>query len=430
MDAAMNLKMPQPSFSLRVHKHTPRTVLERSMEIVRTGIGMPAFFNDEALIPTVMDTGASMEEARNYAIVSCVEPQVPGKTEGYDAGGFLNLAKVVEIVVNNGKDPRTELTLGLRTGEVESFRSFQEFFAAYQAQLEHFVKLQVQGDNIIDTIHGIHAPMPFRALFIQDCLARAKTLEQGGATYNLTACNPVGLANAADSLQVIRKLAFEDKTASLREIRDALLDNFAGHEMLRQRCINDVNKYGNDCDDVDNMADETAAVFFAAYKKYKNPRGGKFHPGLQSSSTHALFIDAAGPTPDGRKYRDLLADGGVSAAQGRDLRGPTALIRSVAKLDHNSATNGTLLNIRFHPSALEGKHGASNIIALLRTYFDMGGHHVQFSCTDSEMLRDAQQNPENYPSLVVRVAGFSVLFNAIDKALQDDIINRTEHQFV
>ena len=429
IDAVHNLTLPQPSLSLRVHRRTPAALLERGMQVARTGIGMPAFFNDEALIPTVMDTGASLVDARNYGIVSCTEPQVPGKTEGYDAGGFLNIAKVIEIVLNNGVDPRTGHCLGLKTGEPESFETFEDFFAAYQKQIDYFAKLQVRGDNIIDRIHGEHTPMPLRALFVQNCLSRAKVIEQGGANYNYTACNPVGLANAADSLEVVRKFVYEDKRISLREMCQVLLENYEGHEVLRSQFINDANKYGNDCDNVDDMAAKIAGAFAAAYKKYRNPRGGKFHSGLQSASTHALFVDASGPTPDGRAYRDLLADGGVSAAQGRDLSGPTALIKSVSKLDHNAATNGTLLNVKFHPSAVEGAQGTSNMIALLKSYFEMGGHHMQISCVDSEMLRDAQKNPESYPSLVVRVAGFSVLFTSIDKTLQDDIINRTEQKF-
>ena len=429
IDAMAAIQQPQPSFSVRVHHRTPQEVLRRSMEIVRTGIGMPAFFNDDVLIPTVMDTGASLEEARNYGIVSCVEPQVPGKTEGYDAGGFLNISKVIEIVLNNGVDPRTGKKLGLETGTAEQLTSYEAFFQAYCRQVEYFAKMQVEGDNIIDVVHAQYTPMPFRAAFIQNCLERGKVVEKGGAKYNFTACNPVGLANAADSLMVIKKMVYEEKTLTLSQLRDALLANFEGYEVLRQRCIHDVPKYGNDCDEVDYLADEVAQSFFRAYKRYCNPRGGRFHPGLQSSSTHALFVDAAGPTPDGRVYHDLLADGGVSAAQGKDVHGPTALIKSVAKLDHCSATNGTLLNIKFHPSAVEGERGENNIIALLRTYFSMGGHHVQMTCQDSKMLRDAQKHPENYESLVVRVAGFSVLFNAIDKTLQDDIINRTEQKF-
>ena len=426
IDAMAAVQLPQPSFSVRVHKRTPREVLSRSMNIVRTGIGMPAYFNDEVLIPTVMDTGASLEEARDYGIVSCVEPQVPGKTEGYDAGGFLNISKVIEITLNNGVDPRTGKKLGLETGRAEDMESYEQFFDAYCQQVEYFAKMQVEGDNVIDAMHARHTPMPFRSIFIQNCLERAKVVEEGGAKYNFTACNPVGLANAADSMMVVKKMVYEDKKLTLAQMRDVLLANYEGYETLRQQFINDVPKYGNDNDEVDYMAEEVAQRFFQAYKKYRNPRGGRFHPGLQSSSTHALFVDAAGPTPDGRVYHDLLADGGVSAAQGKDKNGPTALIKSVAKLDHCSATNGTLLNIKFHPSAIEGEKGKGNMIALLKTYFDMGGHHVQLTCQDSKMLRDAQKHPENYESLVVRVAGFSVLFNAIDKTLQEDIINRTE----
>ena len=425
-DATRNLQLPQPSFSVRVHRFSPRELLRRSIDIVRTGVGMPAFFNDDALVPTIMDLGVCLKEARDYGIVSCVEPQVPGKTEGYDAGGFLNISKVIEITLNNGTDPRTGLKLGLETGEADSFTSFDDFMDAYNKQVEHFAKLQVQADNVIDMIHGQWTPMPFRCLFVHDCLERGKVIETGGAVHNYTACNPVGLANAADSMAVLKKLVFETKEVPLAVMRDALNANFEGHEELRQRCINGVEKYGNDHDFVDNLAFEVANAFFKAYTKYRNPRGGRYHPGLQSASTHALFVDAAGATPDGRVVRDLLADGGVSAAQGRDKKGPTALINSVAKLDHYSATNGTLLNIKFHPSAVEGEAGCNNLLALLRTFFDRGGHHVQFNCTDSKMLRDAQANPEKYPSLVVRVAGFSVLFSSIDKTLQDDIINRTE----
>jgi len=430
IEVTKELKLPQPSLSVRIHKNTPGEMFDKSVELIKTGLGMPAFFNDEAIITTILPLGMTLEEARNYGIVSCVELQVPGKTEGYDAGGFLNIAKTIELTLNNGRDPKTGQKLGLETGEAETFNSYQEFFQAYKQQIEYFCRLQVIGNNVIDVVHGELTPMPFRALFVQDCLAKGKVIEQGGAKYNYTLCNPVGVANAADSMAVIKKFVFEEKKLTLKEMRDMLNKDFEGYEEIRQMFINGAPKYGNDDDYVDEIAKDITNAFFNAYVKYRNPRGGVFHPGLQSSSAHALFVDAVGSTPDGRTRKDLLADGGVSAAQGRDINGPTALIKSVAKLDHYKATGGTLLNIKFHPSALEGSSGRENVIALIKTYFEMGGHHIQCNCISSDMLKAAQKEPDKYPTLVVRVAGFSVLFNSIDKTLQDDIINRTEQMFM
>ncbi len=427
LEATRRTRLPQPSLSVRVHAGSPPPFLKAAAALAREGLGMPAFFNDEIIVPLLQRMGAGLEEARGYAEVGCVEPQVPGRTNGYYPAGFLNLGKVVSLALHNGTDPVSGRQLGPRDAAFGGFARYEDVRAALDRQLEHFIRLLVAADNVLDAAHGALAPNPFVSLVVDDCLTRGLCYEEGGAVHNYTAPNSVGLANAADALMAVKRLVFQERKVGMPELLQALAEDFAGREALRQMLLHKAPKYGNDEDEVDAIARELASQILRGFKRFRNVRGGRFEPGLQSISAHALFRDAVGATPDGRTARMLLADGGISPAQGRDRRGPTAVVKSAAKLDHLESSNGTLLNIKLSPQSVAGETGLENLAALIRTYFQLGGQHVQFNIVSSDVLREAQAHPEEHRDLVVRVAGFSVLFTTIDRVLQEDIIERTEH---
>jgi len=428
LDATRRTRLPQPSLSVRIHGGSPPEFLRSAGDLARDGLGLPAFFNDEAIIPVLQHMGVPLAEARGYAEVGCVEPQVPGRTNGYYPAGFLNLGKLLSLTLHNGTDPVTGERLGVVDPDFRGFGTYEDVVAALDRQLAHVIRLIVIGDNILDDLHAQLAPNPFVSLFVDDCMARGLAYEQGGAVYNYTGPNSVGLANVADALMAIKRLVFEERRVTMEALLAMLDEDFAGHERARLLLLNRAPKFGNDHEEVDGIARALSARILKAFKQYRNPRGGRYEPGLQSISAHALFRDAVAATPDGRTARMLLADGGISPAQGRDRRGPTAVIRSAARLDHREASNGTLLNIKLSPQSVAGEPGLENLVALIRTYFQLGGQHVQFNVIDSAILRDAQRHPEQYGDLVVRVAGFSVLFTTIDRLLQEDIIERTEHR--
>lgn len=428
LEATRRTRLPQPSLSVRIHHGTPPEFLRAAADLAREGLGLPAFFNDEAVIPVLQNMGVPLDEARGYAEVGCVEPQVPGRTNGYYPAGFLNLGKLLTLALHNGIDPLTGERLGPADPAFEGFTRYEDVVGALDRQLDFVIRLMVTGDNILDDLHGTLAPNPFVSLLVDDCLARGLAYEQGGAIYNYTGPNTVGLANVADALMAIKRLVFEERRVEMDALLAMLDQDFSGGEGMRLLLLNRAPKFGNDHEEVDEIARALATRILKGFKQYRNLRGGRYEPGLQSISAHALFRDAVAATPDGRTAEMLLADGGISPAQGRDRRGPTAVIRSAARLDHREASNGTLLNIKLSPQSVAGTAGLENLAALIRTYFQLGGQHVQFNVINSDVLRAAQRHPEQYRDLVVRVAGFSVLFTTIDRVLQEDIIERTEHR--
>lgn len=437
LEATAHVRMPQPSISIRVWNKTPEDLLLKAAEVSRIGLGMPAYYNDEVIIPALVNRGLTLEDARDYGIIGCVEPQKMGKTEGWHDAAFFNMAKVLELTIYNGECPNdctkcsvkcSTKQLGPKTGEFTSFKTFDEFMEAFRQQMAYFVKLLVIADNAVDLAHAQKAPLPFLSSMVADCIKRGKSLGEGGAIYNFTGPQGVGVANVGDSLAALKYLVYEQKVISPVELKEALQKNFEGKEDLRQILLTRAPKYGNDDDSVDLLAREAALIYCREVEKYTNPRGGRFQPGLYPVSANVPLGAATGATPDGRLAGTPLADG-VSPASGRDLKGPTAAVTSVAKLDHHIASNGTLLNQKFHPAALAGESGLRNLASLVRTFFDQKGLHVQFNVVSKETLLDAQRNPERYRSLVVRVAGYSAFFTALDKAIQDDIIARTEHSF-
>ena len=474
IEASFHVFLPQPSLSIRVWNGSPYDLLIRAAELTRTGIGLPAYYNDEVIIPALMSRGVVLEDARNYNIIGCVEPQVSGKTNGWHDAAFYNMCRPLELVFSRGVDCGEQI--GPRTPDVESMKTFEEFVDAYKTQMDYFIRLMVNADNAIDQAHAERMPLPFLASMVDDCIKRGKTCEQGGSVYNFTGPQGFGIANVADSLFAIKKLVFEEKKVSMAEYKKALMFNYGQEvsplivaqiagQVARQMTekglkptsdavskvtqniireavttedkkkfeqllsmIEEVDKFGNDEEEVDLLAREAAYTYTKPLLQYRNPRGGMFHAGLYPVSANVPLGAQTGATPDGRLAGVPVADG-VSPSAGKDINGPTAAANSVSKLDHGIASNGTLYNQKFHPSALSGEKGLDNFVNMIRSYFDRKGSHVQFNVVSRDTLLDAQKHPENYKHLVVRVAGYSALFTTLSKSLQDDIIRRTEQGF-
>ncbi len=471
IEACMHVMLPQPSFSVRVWNGTPHEFLIKAGELTRTGIGLPAYYNDEVIIPALINRGLTMEDARDYNIIGCVEPQKSGKTDGWHDAAFFNMCRPLELVFSNGMDEGCQV--GHKTGELPEFKTFDDFFNAYKAQTEDMIELMVNADNAIDLAHAERCPLPFLSSMVEDCIGRGKSVQNGGAVYNFTGPQGFGVANMADSMYVIKKLVYDERKFTLCELKEALAENYGKEtsdkytektavEVLKRMTdsgveINDevvasvikeikkgscsaekkekyarmlemidaVPKFGNDNEEVDALAREVAYTYTRPVEKYKNPRGGRYQAGLYPVSANVPLGEQTGATPDGRLAHTPVADG-VSPSAGKDINGPTASANSVSRLDHYIASNGTLFNMKFHPSALAGRSGLEGFVSLVRGYFDQKGSHMQFNVVSRETLRDAQKNPDKYRSLVVRVAGYSALFTTLSKSLQDDIINRTE----
>ena len=471
IQACHHVFLPQPSFSVRVWNGSPHEFLIKAAELTRTGIGLPAYYNDEVIIPALMSRGLTLQDAREYNIIGCVEPQKAGKTNGWHDAAFFNMCRPLELVFTNGMDKGAQV--GPQTGDVEKMATFEEFYRAYKIQMEYAVKLMVNADNAIDMAHAERCPLPFLASMVDDCMKSGKTMEEGGAIYNFSGPQGFGIANVADSLYVVKKLVYEEKKLTMKELKTALLTNygkglaaedvtFMVSEVVRTmkeagqnvgaaeietitktvvaasespqvkadgerilKLIEEVPKFGNDIPEVDAFAREAAYTYTKQVERYFNPRGGRFQAGLYPVSANVPLGAQTGATPDGRLAHTPVADG-VSPTSGKDVNGPTAAANSVARLDHYIASNGTLFNQKFHPSALSGRKGLENFVGLIRSYFDQKGAHVQFNVVDRQTLLDAQAHPEKYKHLVVRVAGYSALFTTLSKSLQDDIIRRTE----
>ena len=427
LEATAHTKLPQPSISIRSWNGSPNELMIKAAEVSRIGLGMPAYYNDEVIVPALVSRGLTVADARDYGVIGCVEPQKGGKTEGWHDAAFFNMVKVLELVVHNGSLEGERITP--ETGEFTSFSSFQEILDAYQKQMEYCVNFLCNADNSVDVAHGARAPLPFVSSMVSDCIGRGKSIQNGGAIYNFTGPQGVGVANVGDSLMSIKELVFDKKKYTLAQIKQGMIDNFEGEsykEMLED--MEKVPKFGNDIFETDELAKFGALVYCKEVEKYENPRHGTFQPGLYPVSANVPMGAATGATPDGRRAGEPLADG-VSPVSGRDVNGPTAAANSVAHLDHMIASNGTLFNQKFHPSALSGREGLEKLSALVLGFFDKKGMHVQYNIVGRETLLDAQKNPDKYKTLVVRVAGYSAHFTSLDKTLQDDIIERTEQVF-
>ena len=471
IQATMHVLLPQPSFSVRVWNGTPHEFMIKAAELTRTGVGLPAYYNDEVIIPSLLSRGLTIEDARDYNIIGCVEPQKSGKTDGWHDAAFFNMCRPLELVFSDGYDDGE--FIGVHTGDVTKMKTFEEFYDAYKAQNNYMLKLLVNADNAIDVAHGERCPLPFQSCMVEDCIGKGKSLQEGGAVYNFTGPQGFGVANMADSLYAVKTLVYDQKKITMAELKDALDHNFGedipdkiasaktqkaiaklaaegkniteamivetynkiktlGMQSFQRtkyrkvrEMIDAIPKFGNDIAEIDAFARDVAYTYTRPLETFKNPRGGIYQAGLYPVSANVPLGAQTGATPDGRLAYTPVADG-VSPSAGKDTHGPTSSANSVSKLDHGIASNGTLFNMKFHPSALEGRSGLESFVALIRAYFDQKGSHMQFNVVSRETLRDAQAHPEKYKSLVVRVAGYSALFTTLSKSLQDDIINRTE----
>ncbi len=425
LEVVDEMRLLQPSSNLQLSKKSPDRFLKRGIEIIRKGWGQPSIFNADMVVEELLRQGKSIEDARCGGTSGCVETGAFGR-EAYILTGYFNLTKVLEITLNNGLDPRTGKRLGLETGEPRNFISFDELFAAYRKQLHRFIDIKVRGNNIIERIYARQMPAPFLSLLIEDCIAKGKDYNDGGPRYNTTYIMAVGPGSCTDSLAAIRCHVFDRKDVGMAEILDALAANFEGHERTRQVLLNKTPKYGNDDEYADAILTELFNAFYAEVNGRKNTKGGSYRVNYLSTTCHVYFGSVTGATPDGRKAYEPLSDG-ISPVQGADRRGPTAVLKSAARMDH-ARTGGTLLNQKFTPQLLEGEEGIDKLTHLVRSYFKLDGHHIQFNVITAETLRAAQQNPEKYRDLIVRVAGYSDYFCDLTTALQNEIIARTEHQ--
>jgi pyruvate formate-lyase/glycerol dehydratase family glycyl radical enzyme len=428
--AQADLGLTQPNLSVRVHAGSPQELLEASAFVVSKGSGMPQLFNDEVIVPGQVNRGLPLEEARNYAVVGCVELSTPGKALGWSDASMFNLTRVLELTLYGGKDPQSGQQIGLETTPLDQMQSFGELEAAYDAQLAHFVALMVRGCNVVDGIHAEVLPSPFLSLLIADCIERGVDVTAGGARYNFSGVQGVQIANVADSLAAVREAVFDGKWVAAGELLDALRSDFAGRDVLRQRLINRVPKYGNDDERVDQYASRWGDRYCDLVEQYSTIRGGVYQPGFYTVSAHVPMGANVGATPDGRHAGTPLADGGLSPTAGRDRRGATAVLHSVSKLDLKLASNGTLLNMKFLPAFFDGDEALAKFAQLLRGFTALHIPHVQFNVVSADTLRQAQANPDEFRSLVVRVAGYSAYFTELDKELQDEIIRRTAFEGV
>jgi pyruvate formate-lyase/glycerol dehydratase family glycyl radical enzyme len=425
LDVIEEMRLLQPSSMIQVSKKNPDQFIRRALKIIKTGFGQPSIFNTDAIIQELTRQGKSIIDARKGGASGCVESGAFG-TEAYILTGYFNLTKVLEITLHNGYDPRTKKKIGLETGDVNTFRSFEELMLAFEMQLNHFINIKLEGNNIIARIYADYMPVPFLSLFIDDCIANGKDYNAGGARYNTSYVQGVGIGSITDSLASIKYHIFTKKDLIFPELMKVLGKNFEGYDDILHDLIYETPKYGNDDDFADDITREVFEVYFRAVDGRMSSRGGVHRVNLLPTTSHVYFGSVIGATPDGRKASEPLSEG-ISPVQGADIKGPTAVIKSASKLDH-LRTGGTLLNLKFTPKLLADDQGIERVKDLVRAYFRLDGHHIQFNVVNADTLRDAQKHPEKYRDLIVRVAGYSDYFNDLGEDLQNEIIRRTEHE--
>jgi formate C-acetyltransferase len=425
LEATANMHVTQPTVSFRWHKNTPKKMKHKVANVISKGLGMPGLFNDEIIIPMMIRKGTDEEEAYDYSILGCVEPIIAGKSDPRPNIGYVNLLKILEITLNNGKDPETNWQVGLQTGDPRNFENFDDLWKAYVAQIDYAIHLLTKADKVAADVLAQEKATPFISALLQDCLSKGQTMQEGGAKYNSGGIMGVGIAMVADSLSMLRKHVFEENTLTMTEMLDALSSDYEGYENLRIRLENDPDKYGNDIERVDILARDAGRAFCRSIQSRMTTRDGPYHGALFSVSMYIPQGENVGATPDGRCSGLMLSDG-VSPAHNRDVNGPTAAMESVARLDHGLCYNGTLYNMKFIPKTFESREGRSAFISMIDAYFKLGGLHIQFNVVSRETLEDAIVNPLQHRDLIVRVAGYSAYFIELDPFVQKEVINRTE----
>ena len=424
LDALEHTKLPQPQLSAQISTKTPPKFLRRCCEIIRYGMGMPALFNSDLIVLGMVNRGKSLADARRGSINGCVSPYCDGRDRAASTG-YFNLTKTLELALNNGVDRLTGEQIGPSTGDAGSFLTFEDFMAAFKAQITHFVGLKVKYDNIVRDIYATYCPVPFTSALMDDCIDKAVDWHQGGARYNQAVISGVGVGTVADSLSAIKKHVFEDRKYSPADLNKALDDDFNDHEAALRDFLEHTPHYGNDNDEADSLALLGQRLFCGEVEKHRDIQGAHYFVDLLPTTAHIALGRLTGATPDGRRAGHWLSEG-VSPVQGHDRNGPTAAAKSVAKLDH-ARCNGTLFNMKFNPQCLRTDEDLQKLADLIRGYFDLGGFHVQLNIIDKETLREAQKYPENFRNLIVRVAGYSDYFILLSRDIQEEIISRTEH---
>ena len=426
LDCMDEMKLLQPSSNVQISKKTPMKLLKRACEISRKGWGQPAFYNTEAIIKELLNAGKSIEDARRGGTSGCVETGAFGN-EAYILTGYFNLPKILEITLHNGFDPVSKKQLGLQTGEATDFHSYEELFEAYKKQVEYFADIKMEGSNIIEKIYAEYMPAPFLSVITNDCISNGKDYNAGGARYNINYLQGVGIGTITDSLTAIKYNVFDEKKFTMEELMEAMEHNFEGYEKIANLVRNKTPKYGNDDDYADDVMQAVFDFYYHTVTGRPNMKGGTYRINMLPTTCHVYFGEVMLASPNGRLAHKPVSEG-ISPEKGADICGPTAVVKSASKMDH-VRTGGTLLNQKFTPSVVAGEEGLTQMANLVRSYFNMDGHHIQFNVIDRQTLIDAQNNPEEYKDLIVRVAGYSDHFRNLSKALQDEIIERTEQSF-
>lgn len=427
IQAQEDIGLPQPNLSVRLFEHTDQALLTHAVKCVSKGSGMPQFFNDKAIVSPLMDLGISKQDALNYAIVGCVELTTHGNNLGWSDAAMFNMNKVLELTLNHGKCLLTGKQMGPDLGSLSTYASFSDLEAAYQKMMDYFIEKMIPCCEGVEKAHIDCLPTPFLSAVIDDCMDKGMDVTAGGAHYNLSGIQMIQVANLADSLAAIKELVYDKKKVDASHLEKALQNNFVGDEVLRQMLLHRVPKYGNDVAWVDELGAKWALYFREQLRKYKNYRNGPYHTGMYTVSAHVPMGQNVGASADGRFAQDPLADGGLSAVYGRDIQGPTAVLKSVSKMDNSCTTNGGLLNMKFLPDFFKTEAGITKFCNFLRAFVDLEVPHIQFNVVSKENLLDAQKHPDQYRSLTVRVAGYTAYFTELAGDLQNEIIARTSY---
>ena len=422
-----DLGLPQPNLSVRLNRNSSHELMQKAIEVVSKGSGMPQFFNDEAIVHALMELGIEKKDALNYAIVGCVELTTHGNNLGWSDAAMFNLNKALELTLNHGKCLLTHEQIGLDLGGLDTYQTFEDLEKDFQQQIDYFIDKMMQCEVVVEKAHQDCLPTAFLSSVIDDCLENGLDVTKGGAKYNLSGIQMIQIANLADSLAAMKQLVYDDQVIDAKELLAALQSDFKGYEIIQTMLLNKVPKYGNDVEWVDCLGAKWAEYFRSRMKDYTNYRGGPYHTGMYTVSAHVPMGENVGASPDGRNALTPLADGGMSPVYGRDLKGPTAVLKSVSRLNNSLTTNGGLLNMKFLPEFFETKNGMNKFENFLRAFVDLKVPHIQFNVVRREDLEDAQIRPQLHKSLTIRVAGYTAYFVELAHKLQDEIIERTTY---
>ena len=429
LKAQYHLGLPQPNLSVRLNKNSSHELIQEAIKVVAKGSGMPQFFNDEAIVNSMIkDLGIEEKDARNYAIVGCVELTTHGNNLGWSDAAMFNLNKALELTMNHGKCLLTNEPIGLDLGSIETYESFEDLENAFQKQIDYFIEKMMKAEIVVEKAHQDCLPTAFLSTVIDSCLEKGVDVTRGGAKYNLSGIQMIQIANLADSLAAIKVLVYDEKMITRHELLEALQADFKGYEIIQTMLLNKVPKYGNDVKWVDELGAKWAGYFRERMKDYTNYRGGLYHTGMYTVSAHVPMGENVGASPDGRNALTPLADGGMSPVYGRDMSGPTAVLKSVSRMKDSYTTNGGLLNMKFLPEFFKTETGMMKFENFLRAFVDLKIPHIQFNVVRREDLLDAKLHPEQHRSLTIRVAGYTAYFVELAGKLQDEIIERTAYE--